>query len=808
MNQSDAPNALVAAKKQSSPTVLIVGSLIVLALAAFFPVFRADFILFDDPFYVTKNPPVSEGLSWSTVRWAFAAMHASNWHPITWLSHALDCELFGLRPGGHHATGLVLHILNTTILFLLMRRLTGAVWRSVFVAALFAVHPMHVESVAWISERKDVLSLFFGLLTLWAYSIYAQKPESQIQGVKARFSYALALVLFALGLMSKPMLVTLPFLMLLLDFWPLRRMENNAGCWMLSSIYRLILEKLPFLILAAGSCVITLLAQSKGGSVAPVSDVTFPQRLANSVIAYGWYVFKLIWPVDLAIIHPLFRARPVEQIVTSAALMTTITAVVIWQIRRRPQLFVGWLWFVGTLVPVIGLVQVGMQAYADRYTYLPFVGLFIIVAWLGAEVARISRASQFFIGSIAVLAIAVCGVLTNIQSRYWKDSETVFERAVSVTDYNFIALNQLGYTAAQRGDYDRAISYYQAALNIAPQFAEALNNLGYAYLQQTNLDLALKSFGEAVKFNPKNLRMRNNFATALHQSGDYTNAIAEYRAILRGDPKYAEAYYNLANSLAAVGESTNSLASYQRAIELQRNYPEAYLNLGYELLRLGRRPEAKTSFERALASNTNFANAHYALASVASDDNDLGGETTHLRAFLEAKPDHAVARTRLVASLAAQGRKDEALVEAKETIRRHPDHAPAYYYLGGLTGDAGDIAEAIRCYERAVELKPDYPEALNNLAWLLASHPDATFRDGARAVELARRACELTENKAPILIGTLAAAYAEAGRFEEAVRSGELAIQVAEAAGDTALAQKNQELIELYRAGKPFRQPK
>lgn len=746
--------------KPSRQTLLVFVALTGLTLAGFFPVFSAGFITYDDPFYITNNPPVRDGLSWAGAQWAFTTLYFCNWHPITWLSHMLDCHLFGLNAAGHHAITLLLHLLNGILLFKLLRGLTGAVWRSAFVAAFFAVHPLHVESVAWVAERKDVLSMFFGLLTLLAYVRYVRGSESHpapLAGAatgsqRPRIWYLAALLLFALGLMSKPMLVTLPCLMLLLDFWPLQRVPGfrcgGSGedatdrdltpdpRHLAPALRRLFLEKVPFFLMVAGSCVVTVIAQAKAGSVATVDYISFGQRLANSLVAYGWYVGKLFWPVDLAVIYPLFPSVPVERIIAATGIMLMFTALAFWQRRRRPYLLIGWLWFVGTLVPVIGLVQVGMQAYADRYTYLPYIGLFIALAWLGAEFAGDSEARRRTLGTLAMVALGLCTVATNRQTRYWKDAVTVWTRAVNVTQDNYLAQNHLGYALAERGEYSQAIEHYLAATRITPRFGDAFNNLGYAYLRQNRLELALPAFREAARLKPNDARVLHNLAAALHDSGDYTNAIAEYLATVWLDPQYEEAHYNLANSYAAAGEVTNALASYERAIALRPDYAAAHLNRGHELLRLGRSAEARASFEHALQSRTNFAAAHYALGLVAASE-----------------------------------------------------------------------AEALQAYETALGLKPDYPEALNNLAWLLATSPDAQHRNGPRAVELAGRACELTQNKLPIFVGTLAAAYAEAGRFPEALKAGEQAAQLAAAAGDAALAARNRELIALYQTGKPFRQP-
>ena len=773
-------------------------------LATFWPALHNDFISYDDPYYVTKNVNVNAGLTWHGVRWAFTAMHASNWHPLAWLSHALDCELFGLDPRGHHLTNLLLHTANTLLLFLLLRRMTGALWRGAFVAALFAVHPMHVESVAWVSERKDVLSAFFGLLAITSYVRYVRPAEGS--GINSQVFYALSLLCFALGLLSKPMLVTLPCVLLLLDLWPLQRIPLvvTPAAW--RTARRLIMEKLPFFALVAISCVLTVMAQSKGGSVAPTGDINFLQRLANSVIAYGWYVWKLFWPVDLAIIYPLFPNRPMEQIIYATMLVAGLTTLALWQRRRRPYLFVGWFWYVGMLVPVIGLVQVGMQAYADRYTYLPYVGLFIMLAWAVAELTASWPKRQLLlaVGAVAILAASVGG--TRHQLQFWKDEETLFRRARAVTENNYIALNNLGYALASRGQYDEAIELYAESLKAAPRFAEAYNSIGCARLGQKKPELALEAFVQALAIKPEAVIIRNNCGTALHELGRHAEAVEQYQEALRLDPDYAEAHYNLANSYSALKETTNALTHYHRAITLAPAYGNAWLNLGYELLRLGRRTEAKAAFESALGAKNDFVPAHYGLALVANEAGEPGAAATHFREFLKANPDHVAARTQLAMALAAQNQPAEAMTEAREALRRAPDHAPAHYTLAVLLEQDGQTAEAMAHYDDAIRLAPDYPEALNNLAWTLATQRDAKFRDAARAVRHARRACELTQNKIPFFLGTLAAALAEAGEFAEAAATAEKAGELAEAMDDPGLAANNRKFAGWYRTGKNWRE--
>jgi len=797
--------------------LLVCAALVLITFAAFYPVFECGFVTYDDPAYVYSNPPVRDGLSWAGIQWAFTAMHASNWHPLTWLSHALDCQLFGLNPAGHHATNLLLHTLNALLVFATLRKLTDTFWRSAFVAALFAIHPMHVESVAWVSERKDVLSVFFGLLAILAYAKYSSPtprsalhaphsaPSSILHPLSSKW-YWLALLCFALSLLSKPMLVTLPCLLLLLDFWPLQRIQPTTINLQRPVLLKLLLEKLPFFLLVLGSIPLTLLAQAKGGSVVPIGDISLAQRLANSAIAGGWYVGKLFWPVDLAVIYPLFPTRDPAQIFAGAVVLLGFSWLAVWQVRRRPYVFAGWFWYLGTLVPVIGLVQVGMQTYADRYTYFPYIGLGLVLAWALAEWVANSDRRRYGVGVLSVIALGVCVAVTNHQCRYWRNSETLFARAISVTEGNYVALNNLGFALAERKEFSRAIENYRQALAVTSRFAEAMNNLGCAYMGLKEFDQAIPVFREALSIKPDDVRTLNNLGSALHESGDYTNAIAEYNEALRLDPKFAQANYNLANSLAAVGKVTEALTNYQQALALEPDYADAHLNLGVELWKLGRKAAAADHFQRALAARTNYPGAHFWLATVAREAGDAVSEEKHLRQFLTAEPDHASARTKLAVALASRQQTDAALQEVREAIRRQPAYAPAQYCLGVLLEQAGRPAEAIAAYDAALRIQSDYPEVLNNLAWLLAANADAKLRDGTRAVKLAHRACERTEFKVPVFIGTLAAAYAEAGQFPEAATVAEQAAKAAEAAGDQELAARNRKFMEWYRTRKTWRE--
>ncbi|MGD0253772.1 MAG: tetratricopeptide repeat protein, partial [Verrucomicrobiota bacterium] len=457
----------------------LIGLLLALVtLLVYLPVCRYNFVNYDDGDYVTENQVVQNGLTWAGVEWAFTTWHAGNWHPLTWLSHMLDCELFGLNPGAHHLVNVLFHAANVVLLFALLLRMTNSLWPGAFVAALFAWHPLHVESVAWISERKDVLSTFFALLTLLAYVRHAKSvacDEWQMTGTAettgtpnlSRFArhpslfYWLALIFFTLGLMSKPMLVTLPFVMLLLDLWPLKRVTSDK--WQVAGVLRLALEKWPFFLLTAISCVVTFFAQRGGDAVVSLAKVSLRYRLENAPVAAVRYLLKMIRPADLAVIYPMPDKIPALAVAAAVTALILISAVA-WLVRRRsPYLLVGWLWFLGTLVPVIGLVQVGGAALADRYTYLPSIGLFIAAAFGLRDLADRFRFLKIPVAVAASLMLAGCLMLTENQLRCWRDSQTLFAHAVAVTKDNDIAHINLGVALEQQGKLDEALAEYREA---------------------------------------------------------------------------------------------------------------------------------------------------------------------------------------------------------------------------------------------------------------------------------------------------------------------------------------------------------
>ncbi len=554
-------------------------------LAVYLPAAHHGFTLYDDNDYVTENPMVEKGLTWAGVKWAFG-WHACNWHPLTWLSHMADCQFFGLDAGMHHSVNVLFHAANSILLLLLLVRWTNALWPSAFAAALFAWHPLHVESVAWIAERKDVLSTFFALLTLLAYTkavakmsndecrMESRRPAGHSSFVIRHSGYWLALVFFALGLMAKPMLVTLPFLMLLLDYWPLNRMRNSE--FGIRNFLKLLPEKIPFFALSAASCVVTFLAQR--GAEASLENVSLHYRLENVPVAYAGYLLKMIWPAHLAIFYPLNPLSALEVAAAAAALLAI--SWLVWRARRScPYWLAGWLWFLGTLVPVIGLVQVGGAAMADRYSYLPSIGIFLAAALGIRDGAERFRISNQVVGTAAGLVLAACLALTHRQLNFWRNDIALFSHAIAVTKDNDTAHLNLGFALQKIGRNDEALAEYRAAQKLAPDRAETHNNIANLLDDMGRPDEAAAEYQEALRINPRFVASHNNYGTLLAELGRFDEAMKQYAAAARLDPADWHAPYLMGKALLKQGRDTEAIPHFRQAVKLDPNNPRvlAYL---------------------------------------------------------------------------------------------------------------------------------------------------------------------------------------------------------------------------------------
>jgi len=635
--------------------------LVLVTIALYWPATGHEFVNYDDKQYVLDNTHVISGLTLENARWAFGNGYAANWHPVTWLSHMLDCQLFGLSPWGHHLTNVLLHAINAALVFALLQQMTGSPLRSLFVAALFAVHPLRVESVAWVAERKDVLSGFFGLLALIFYVRYARRRSSvegrepKAQGVPAlaprpaTLDYVLALCFFALGLMSKPMLVTWPFVMLLLDYWPLGRFKPGRTP-------RLLTEKILFLALAAAESVVTFAVQKRGGSVMAAENLPLIARGGNALVSYCRYLGKLFWPTDLAVFYPHPGHWPVAKVLLAGGLLLGISVLLFVQRRRSPASLMGWLWFIGTLVPVAGLLQVGDQAMADRYTYIPSLGVLIVAIWGAYELTRGWRHHVIALPVAGSVAIVLCMVLTRQQLGYWKDSEALFRHALEVTEDNYIAHNGLGVALYKKGQVDEAIGHYREAVRLEPNDSLAHDNLGLALVTNGQIDEAISQHQEALRLKPDNAGAHYNLGNALARKGQIDGAISQFQESLRLKPDDAAVHNNLGNALARKGQIDEAISQIQEAIRLQPAEAEAYYNLGNAFVRRGQIDEAISQYEKA----------------------------NHL------KPDDADAHSNLGVALYRKGRNEEAITQFREALRLKPDHTAARRGLNSLLGTKAD----------------------------------------------------------------------------------------------------------------------
>lgn len=632
-------------------TVLVVVALFLGTLLIYWPVHRHEFINFDDTLYVTANPHVQAGLTMDGLRWAFGNItgEGTYWHPLTWLSHMLDCQLFGLKASAHHLANALWHAVNVLLLFTVLRQMTGALWRSALVAALFSCHPLQVDSVAWVAERKNVLSTFFWMLTLLAYTRYAQRP-----GVRR---YLPVLGLFALGLMTKPMLVTLPLVMLLLDFWPLRRLclhrgdvpgtaaGSRAGAGAVMA--RLALEKLPLFALAAASSVITFVAHERLSVLHSVGTYPLDARLANALVSYARYIGKTVWPSNLAFFYPHPGSWPAAQVLGAGLLIIVISMLAVRWAIQHPYLIVGWFWFLGTLVPVIGLIQASDQAMADRFVYVPVIGLFIAAVWGLKDLAARWPNQRRILVAATVLALGIGAVLTSIQLQYWRNSETLFRRALAVTKGNYVAHNNLGNVLDRSGRYEEAKQHYLEALRFRPRYAEAQYNLANVLFREGNILQAVEHYSVSIRVKPDYTDAHFNLGVALVRLGRIAEAERHYREVIRFRPAFVEAHHNLGALLVQKKQLDEAILHLSEAVRLRPGFGHARNDLGIALAIQGRTAEAETQFAELVRLEPGNANARYNLANALADQGKVKEAALEYSEVLRLNPQDQKAREKL-----------------------------------------------------------------------------------------------------------------------------------------------------------------
>jgi tetratricopeptide (TPR) repeat protein len=683
-----------------------------------------DFVNYDDNYHVYDNPAVISGLTLKSISWAFTFNHSDYWHPLDFLSHMLDCQLYGLAPAGHHLTNVLLHATVAILLFLVLREMTGALWRSAFVAAVFAIHPLRVESVAWVSERKDMLHGVFFMLTIGAYVRYVRRPWSFAR-------YGLVVLLFALGLMSKPTLMTLPFVLLLLDYWPLKRFAplaaagdasrtNSAGWRSYRPVFiRMVAEKLPLFMLAAASCV-----QAAIGNIpAFEASKSLPRALqiSNALVSYVAYIWQMVCPVKLAVVYPFpVEGLPLGEVVGAVILLVFISAVLFILRQRHPCYLVGWLWYLGMLTPMIGFIQAGSIARADRYTYLPQIGLYLLLTWAAADLCAGWRHRRVMLAGCATVILVALIFCARAQTSYWRDSESLWTHALACTSGHSTAHNNLGDALDKKGRFDEAISQFQEAIRLKQNYAEAYNNLGTALDKKGRLDEAISQFQEAIRFKPDYTEAYNNLGTALARNGRLDEAISQFQEAIRLKPEYADACYNLGIALDGKGRFDEAISQFQEAIRLRPDYAEAYNHLGIVLARKGRLDEAISQYQEAIRLKPDSAQARSNLGIALTGKGQLDEAISQFQEAIRLKPEYADAYYDLGIALDGKGRLDEAISQFQEAIRLKPDYAQAYNNLGIALARKGRLDEAISQYQEAIRLKPDSAHARNSLGIALA----------------------------------------------------------------------------------------
>ena len=684
------------------PIVFISFLLISITLSVYSQVLQYDFINYDDPLYITENTNIQEGFTLESITWALTSFHASNWHPLTWLSHMTDVQIFGLNPAGHHSINIILHIFNVLLIFHILRRMTNSFWRSAVVSALFAVHPLHVESVAWVAERKDVLSSLFFFITLWSYVGYVEDPKPR--------RYLLTILTFSLSLMAKPMVVTLPFLLLLLDYWPLGRISfrnHQYGLWA-KEAWKLVWEKIPFFILAGVCSLITFLAHKQGGSFLAMSDISLRIRTENALLSYVRYIGKMFWPQDLAVFYPHpGNTISAIQVAGAALFLVSISALTVMGSRPRPYLIIGWLWYIGMLAPVIGLLQVGAHAIADRYTYLPLIGLFIIITWGVPDLLRRWSLKNGFLVILTGGVILILTLLTWHQVQYWENSRTLFEHSLQVTEDNYIAHTNLGAFLGKGEQKEAAISHYMEAIRIKPDYWLPYYNLGLISAQQEKFDSAISHFSKVLNLRPNHADAHVSLGLIFTKQGKLAMGLAQFYEVLKIRPDDTEVLYNSAVVLSKQGRRQAAISRYRRLLEIEPGHPGAHNNLGNIYISQGDVEKAIGEFQLELQYHPNDAKAHNNLGNSYNEAGNIEKAVKEYKIALGLEPNYLKAHLNLGNAYVFKGDLEKAASEYTTATRLAPGFLEAHHNLATVNTQLGRLEEARRSYKKILEINPN-----------------------------------------------------------------------------------------------------
>ena len=785
--------------------------LVVAMAMVFAQVLDHEFIDLGDKAAVYENPvvtSVTSGLKPGIIPYIFTHSDSGFYTPLTMISHMVDWrlnnQLDDRSASGHHLMNLLLHGTTVILLFLTLRVVTGAIWRSAFVATLFAIHPLQVESVAWVTERNDVLCGLFFILAIGAYVRYVYRPWSIVR-------YLVVMALFILGLLSKPAMAALPFVLLLLDYWPLSRYtqpvlanEGGASRRDFPSVFlRLLKEKIPFFLLSFLACLETHHAQGKIKT--SLDTIRFPSQINNALVACIGYICRTFYPRGLTVFYPQApEPKAFFAVCFTLVLLAAISAVVFMLRGKCPYLPTGWFWFLGVLAPAIAWGSGGVYAGADRYAYLALPGLYFIIAWGGWDLCGLLPGRAWIAGAAMAVTVAAMIAHARTQCSHWQDGESLWTHALESTTDNYVAYDNLGKALVEKGRMDDGIDCYRKALNIRPNYAEAHDDLGVALLQEGNLDDAITHYKKALEIRPAYAEACIDLGEALVEKGRPDDAISYYEKALEIRPDYADAHYNLGMAFIQKGDLPEAISEFKKALLIRPYYAEAHFNLGTALTQTGDLPEAISHYEKALEIRPNYAEANYYLGFAFYKNGDLRNAIFRWRKALAIRPNYEQAHYNLGLALVQEGSLDEAIEHYKRALEIGPNYAEIYNNIGTAMLMKKEFSEALANYEKAVEIAPDFLLAKNDLAWLLATCPSASIRDGNRAVDLIQKDSELSGNKDPVLLRTLAAAYAESGHFPEAIQTARQALQELDAKSNPQIAEGLQNEIKLYEAGSPF----